>query len=129
MLKVLVVDDKKTFRDAIIFKLKKDGFTTFQAENGEEALTVSKVGKPDLIMLDLQMPVMDGFETLSKLRKSGDWGKKVKVIILTNFQLDNKITEKMVALKPMYYMVKTDWSLEEISTKIKELIGDPQLGM
>ena len=82
--KILIVEDD----EPIIFSLSKklELFKTVKvlcARNGEEGLSMALVEKPDLILLDIVMPEMDGIEMLRRLRKN-DWGKTVKVIILSN---------------------------------------------
>lgn len=125
MTKILVIDDEDVTRKVLCQSLKRDGFIPFQADNGKEGLEIAKIEKPDLILLDIAMPIMDGLETIKLLRQMGDYGKHVAVVILTNFTPSTEILNKMIEAKPMYYMVKSDWSLEEISEKVKELIGNP----
>lgn len=81
---VLVVDDEANFREIISAQLGASGFRIATAENGDQALTYAEQMKPDLILLDMKMPGMDGAETLAKL-KSKDEVKDIKVVFLSNF--------------------------------------------
>lgn len=128
MLRILVIDDQKSVRDMIGKALKSKGFLVITAKNGKEGVKLSLKEQPDLIMADLQMPVMDGLKTIKKIRESGDWGMHAKVVILTNFPPDNLIINKMAFVNPLYYMIKTDWSLEEITAKVIEIVGNPNAG-
>lgn len=82
--RVLVVDDEKLFRDLYRQILEAEGFEVFSAGNGVECLEIIKQCKPDLILLDMQMPVMDGAQTLIKLREDPET-KDVKTVFLTAF--------------------------------------------
>ncbi|GAB5410514.1 MAG: response regulator transcription factor [Balneolaceae bacterium] len=79
---ILVVDDEKDLLDLIEYNLKKEGFNVLKAENGEEGIAVAKEGKPDLVLLDIMMPKMDGLEAVEIMRKDDDL-KKIPIIFLT----------------------------------------------
>lgn len=79
---ILVVDDEKDLLDLIEYNLKKEGFNVLKAENGEEGIAVAKEGKPDLVLLDIMMPKMDGLEAVEIMRKDDDL-KKTPIIFLT----------------------------------------------
>ena len=80
--KVLVVDDKEDNREFLTQLLAPAGFEVFQAVNGAEALTEFAAKRPQLILMDLRMPVMDGYEAIRRIR-AGDGGKAVKIIAVT----------------------------------------------
>lgn len=120
---ILVVDDIKAIRESLALKLKQEGHEILQAENGKKGLKIAFEEKPDLIICDLLMPVMDGFEMVKSLRNDGKWGKNVKVIILTNLSPDNEVYNKMPEPKPIYYMVKSNWTLQELGAKVEEILG------
>ena len=82
--KILIVEDEASLRKALVEKFQREGFETFLAFDGVEGLDQAERIQPDLILLDIIMPKMDGMTMLKKLRESGDWGKQVPVIILTN---------------------------------------------
>tara|TARA_R110000868_G_scaffold306734_1_gene568026 strand:+ start:55729 stop:56433 length:705 start_codon:yes stop_codon:yes gene_type:complete len=79
---ILVVDDEKDLLDLIEYNLKKEGFNVLKAENGEEGIAVAKEGKPDLVLLDIMMPKMDGLEAVEIMRKDDDL-KNIPIIFLT----------------------------------------------
>jgi two-component system alkaline phosphatase synthesis response regulator PhoP len=79
---ILVVDDEQDLLDIISYNLKKDGFDVIVAENGRAALELAKVHKPDLILLDIMMPELDGFQ-VCKILKEDDHLKKIPVMFLT----------------------------------------------
>ncbi len=79
---ILVVDDEKDLLDLIEYNLKKEGFNVLRAENGEQGIAVAKEGKPDLVLLDIMMPKMDGLEALELMRKDDDL-KNIPIIFLT----------------------------------------------
>ncbi len=117
---VLITEDEKILRDALRLKLASEGFIVLEAKNGEEGLDIALKEHPDIILLDLVMPKMDGMSMLRKIRED-IWGKNVPVIILTNLSsADEDINKDITKLEPTYYFVKTDKKLEEVVEKIKE---------
>ena len=79
---ILVVDDERDLLDLIEYNLKKEGFKVLKAENGEEGISKAKEHRPDLILLDIMMPKMDGLEAVEIMRKDEDL-KKTPIIFLT----------------------------------------------
>ncbi len=79
---ILVVDDEKDLLDLIEYNLKKEGFKVLKAENGEKGIEVAKEHKPDLVLLDIMMPKMDGLEAVEIMRKD-DALKRIPIIFLT----------------------------------------------
>lgn len=83
MRKILVVDDNSDNQDILIFRLRRMGnFELLAASNGKEALEVAARVRPDLIFMDLRMPVMDGYEATVLLRQT-EWGKDLPIIAVT----------------------------------------------
>ena len=80
--RVLVVEDEPNIREIINFNLENWGFEVIQAEDGETALAMAEEYSPDLILLDLMLPKMDGIEVCRRL-KSGFWTSRIPVIMLT----------------------------------------------
>lgn len=87
MAKIAIVEDEAAIRRMYALKLKFSEFEVCEAENGEHGLKIIEEHKPDLILLDLRMPKMNGDEMLRELR-STVWGEKIPVIILTNISKD-----------------------------------------
>ncbi|MDO8495243.1 MAG: response regulator [bacterium] len=121
--RVLVVEDEQLTRQALADELTNEGFVVLQAGNGEEGLQMALKEHPDLILLDVVMPKLDGISVMSKLRED-DWGKDVPIIILTVLDSDDAILEKIVQNKPAYYLIKkNELHAEEIVSKVKEKLG------
>ncbi|RNC83062.1 MAG: response regulator [Balneola sp.] len=79
---ILVVDDEKDLLDLIEYNLKKEGFQVLKAENGEQGINLAKESKPDLVLLDIMMPKMDGLEAVEIMRKDDEL-KRIPIIFLT----------------------------------------------
>lgn len=115
---ILVVDDEESYRNLFSNKLRNEGFLVLEAKDGKEGLQIALLKNPDLILLDLAMPGMDGMSMLSALRKD-DWGKNARVIILTNVSDNAKIAEA-IKNETFTYLVKSDMSMEELVSKVKK---------
>jgi DNA-binding response OmpR family regulator len=123
MKKILVIEDELAYSRLLNDQLTAKGYTVIEAENGEKGLALAKKEKPDLILLDIRMPKMDGMTMLNLLRKD-DEGEKIKVIMLTNLEPDDKIITQIVKTQPTYYCIKSDIKLEDLMEKIKALTTD-----
>ena len=121
--KILIVEDEAPLRNAVSDILSFEGFTIFQGKNGQEGLDVALAQQPDLILLDLMMPVMDGLTMLEKLRQSNDWGKHVPVILLTNINDPEKVAQATQA-GSYDFLVKSDWNIEDVVKKIKTKLAE-----
>lgn len=118
--KILIVEDEASTIQALTEKLSEAGFVILQAKNGREGLKISLDKHPDLILLDIIMPKMDGLTMLKKLRKD-NWGKNASVIILTNLTDPRKLSEAAgEAILGLW--VKTDWRLDELVGAVKKKI-------
>ena len=123
MKKILVVEDELAYSKLLTSQLTAKGYKVIGAVNGKKGLEMAQSENPDLIVLDIRMPVMDGMTMLDLLRKE-IWGKAIKVIMLTNLEPDDKIIGKVVTDEPSYYFVKSDIKLENLLDKIKELLWE-----
>ncbi len=113
---VLVVDDDESLRFVLVDKLSQSGFEAVGAVDGEEGLKTALEIHPNIILLDLLMPKMGGWEVLEKLR--ADWGKKAHVIVLTGIEsLEN--VAKGAENGVLGYIVKSKLSLDEIVKQIE----------
>ena len=120
--KILVVEDEKSLCDAIMDILRRAGFLPIEAKNGKEGVELALREHPDLILLDLIMPVMDGMTAFKMIREDA-WGAKVPVIILTNLSATSEqLVNDMVTHKPMHYLIKSDWKLHDVVSKIEEIL-------
>lgn len=118
--KILVIEDDKSLRNAIVEKLMHNEFKTVGAEDGEKGIQLSLEWKPDLVVLDLLMPKMDGITVLKGLRTN--FGKELPVIILTNVEPDDKMISDIIEYQPTYYFVKSDIELDKLVTHIRETL-------
>jgi DNA-binding response OmpR family regulator len=120
--KILIVEDEAPLRNAVTDILSFEGFTVFQAKNGQEGLDLALKEHPDLILLDLMMPIMDGLTMLEKLRQDAEFGKTAAVILLTNINDPEKVA--MATEAGSYdFLVKSDWNIEDVVKKIKGRLG------
>lgn len=119
--KILIVEDEPGIIDPLKKKLEIEGFTVITAENGRDGLETARNEHPDLILLDITMPVMDGIEMLRHLRNDG-WGKSAKVMILTNLDFNVKASDAF-KYGVYEYLVKSNWNLADIVGKIKSELG------
>lgn len=118
---ILIVEDESSLLLVLHDRLLSEGFQILKAKNGQEALALALKEHPDLILLDLLMPVMDGITMLRKLREDA-WGKNANVIVLTNLGGDEKLVEAKT-LGVTDYLVKADWKIEDVVQKIKNQIA------
>ncbi|OGM73903.1 hypothetical protein A3H21_04765 [Candidatus Woesebacteria bacterium RIFCSPLOWO2_12_FULL_42_8] len=116
--KILIVEDEDSLLSALVDKFLKAGYRVVTARDGEEGLTVALREQPDLILLDIVMPKMDGIALLRQLRDNS-WGQGVPVILLTNLTDSKKIGEGM-DLKAENFLVKSDWKIEDVVGKVKD---------
>lgn len=95
--KILVVDDNADNRDLVVLRLKTIGpYEILEASNGKEALKIAADSKPDLIFMDLMMPVMDGWQATRTLRET-EWAKKLPIIAFTAYTSDSDIANALEA--------------------------------
>jgi len=116
-----VGEDDKFLSNIYKTKLTKIGFQVDHALNGEEALKMARENKPDLILLDLIMPVKDGFETLKELKADSSL-KDVQVIILSNLSQEED-RQRVLNLGAVEYVVKAYVSFSEIVRLVKKYLA------
>ncbi len=118
--KILIIEDDKFIRDLLVQKLKKEGFLTIEALDGEEGVKVAKAEKPNIILLDLILPGMDGFEVL-KILKGDPITSSFPVIILSNLgQKEDK--ERAIGLGAEDFMIKAHFTPSEIISTIRSVL-------
>jgi len=119
---ILLVEDEESLIEPLKIFLNKRGYTLIRAKNGDEGLKMAKEYKPDLIITDILMPIMDGLTMLEKLRKD-PWGKSAKVIVLTNHPDQIPIgSSKRYTYE--HRMIKSDVSMVEVTKKIESILKD-----
>jgi CheY-like chemotaxis protein len=119
--KVLIVEDEPALADALVLKFKHEGYDAFKAENGQMGLDMAIAQKPNIILLDLMMPVMDGKTMLKKLRDLPDF-KTLPVLILTNAGDVDNIRETQTYYNANGFLIKSNVNPEDIVSKVKDLI-------
>ena len=117
MIKVLVVEDKEIIRRAIVDELVLDKFGVSEAADGEEALAKVISEKPDIIILDILLPKMNGLDVFKKIRSNPKIAD-TKVVMLTNIEADDKMIKEIVSLNPCFYLNKASLSLSELPDRI-----------
>lgn len=116
--KVLVIEDDPMYRRILVDTLKKENCTVIEADNGRKGLELALKEHPDLIMVDIMMPVMSGMEMAKELRKDA-WGKNASLIILTNLTSEKTIAE-FLADGAYDYLIKTAWTANEIIKRVMQ---------
>lgn len=122
---ILIVEDDTTLRRVLKDTLLKENFEVLEAKNGEEGLDVSLKKHPDLILLDIIMPKMDGISMLKKLREN-EWGKTALIIMLTNLEDNQKILEALT-YNVCDYFIKSDFGTDKMIEIIKEKLKNSNL--
>lgn len=119
--KILIVEDDVALLNVLAEKFEREEMAVLKAEDGEEGLATALKERPDLILLDILMPKINGLEMLKNLRRD-QWGASVPVLILTNLTDAEKIGE---AIKRGAYefLIKSDWSLGDIVNKVKDRLS------
>lgn len=113
---ILIIDDDRILSKILVNKLTHEGFKVTHEKDGQAGLKRAMSLHPDLIMLDIVMPVMDGLTVLKSLR-ADSWGKNIPVIILSN--LDEAETSASIGGKIEGYLVKTEWSLDDMVKTVR----------
>lgn len=122
MKKILFVEDEEALQKTLGEVLKQEGYEVVSAFDGETGLNLVKSEKPDLILLDLIMPKMTGFEVLKKLKADGET-KDIPVIVLTNLESIGDVG-KAIEAGATTYLVKAQYSLDEVLEKVKKALGE-----
>jgi len=118
--KILIIDDETVLLELLSSKMRQSGFIAIEARDGDEGLQKALSEHPDLILLDIIMPKMDGVTMLKKLRED-PWGKNVLVVVLTNLNTAESV-EKSLANGVYDYLVKIDYTLDELVEIVKKRI-------
>jgi DNA-binding response OmpR family regulator len=124
--KILIVEDEEILLTALSEELKSEGFNIVGAKDGVEGVEKAQVEKPDLILLDLVMPRLDGIGALKQL-KEGEQTKDIPVVILTNLSDYDKISDALT-LGAMDYLVKANYRLEDLVNKVKTVLERKNAG-
>ena len=118
--KVLIVEDDAFISSIYKTKLEREGFEALTAENGVEAMKLLEAIVPDMMLLDIIMPYMDGMEVLKSIKKDDRW-KKIPVILLTNLSEKEKIDEAL-GIGADDYLLKSHFTPSEVLEKVNSLL-------
>ena len=117
--KVLIIEDEEALSTALQLKLSSAGFNVTVILNGKDGLETALSGSFDLILLDLILPLIDGFTILGKLKEAG---KKTPVIVLSNLSQAEDV-EKAKNLGALDYLVKSDIQLSKVLEYVQKVVG------
>lgn len=118
MAKILIIEDEKVLLKALVTKFTAEGFDVITAKDGKAGLDKAIDEKPDIMLVDIILPEMDGVTMLENLRKD-EWGKTAKAIILTNLADEAKLEEAR-SNNVNDYLIKSDWKLEDVVKRVRE---------
>ena len=119
--KVAIIEDDQAISQMYRIKFESEGYDVDTAENGKLGLELCEKMIPDIILLDLMMPEMNGDEMLEKLRKT-TWGKKIKVVILTNMG-EQEIPASVKQLNVSAVILKADMTPRQVAELVKKTIN------
>lgn len=110
--KILIVEDEVALANVLADRLMAEGYGIIKAANGQEGLDKALAEHPNLILLDINMPVMNGIDMLKSLRQD-EYGKKVEVVLLTNVNEYQSLADTL-AEGAHDYLIKSDWKLDDV---------------
>jgi two-component system alkaline phosphatase synthesis response regulator PhoP len=119
--KILIADDEPSIVAAVEFLLQRHGYEVHVARNGEEALELVEAHHPDLVLLDVMMPLKSGYEVCMRMREREDW-RHIKIIMLSAKGRDVEVTKGLSMGADIY--VTKPFSTRELVSKIKGLLGE-----
>ena len=122
MKKILFVEDEQALQKTFGDLLKSEGYEVVSAFDGEAGLAMAKSEKPDLILLDLILPKMHGFEVLQHIKDNLETSD-IPLIVLTNLEGMGDV-EKALELGATTYLVKANYSLDEVLEKVRKALGE-----
>lgn len=117
---IAIIEDDQAISQMYRFKFEAENYTVETAENGKLGLELAEALKPDIILLDLMMPEMNGDEMLAALRKTS-WGKSIKVIILTN-KGEQEVPDSVKHLDVSAVILKADMTPRQVAEVVKKTL-------
>lgn len=121
MTKIAIIEDDPVIRQMYLMKFEAAGFTVGTAENGKEGVALVEKLSPDIVLLDISMPVMSGDEALTAIRAES-WGKDVPVMILTNLG-EEEAPKTLRVLGIHSYIVKAELTPRQVVDRVKKALG------
>jgi DNA-binding response OmpR family regulator len=122
MKKIAIIEDDQAISQMYRMKFENEGYEVETAENGEIGFELIKKMKPDMILLDVMMPIMNGDEMLAKLRLE-PWGKDTKVIILTNIG-EQELPKDLASLDVLDVILKAELTPRQVADRVKKELGE-----
>ncbi|MCD4761187.1 response regulator [bacterium] len=120
--KILIVEDDDFLLQMYATKLELEGFKVLEASNGIQGLKMAQREKPDLMLLDLNLPELSGFEVLAQLKREDDT-KNIRVLVLTNYSQKDHI-DRCLKLGADDYLIKAHFVPSEVIEKIKNILSE-----
>jgi DNA-binding response OmpR family regulator len=120
-MKIAIIEDDLAIAQMYSIKFETEGYQVQSAENGKLGLELVEKMRPDIVLLDLMMPEMNGDEVLTLMRKT-DWGKDIKVIILTNMG-EQEAPEILKQLNVSAFIVKADMTPKQVAELVKSKLS------
>jgi DNA-binding response OmpR family regulator len=117
--KILIADDEPNIVTALEFLLQRNGYEVYTARNGEDALQLVEAHQPDLVLLDVMMPVRSGYEVCQRMRERADW-RHIKIIMLTAKGRDVEMNKGLSIGADLY--ITKPFSTQELVAKINGLL-------
>jgi len=124
--KILIVEDEESLLNVLTDEFTERGFEVIGAQDGAEGLSRALREKPDIILLDVIMPVMDGITMLEWLRKENEWGESVPIILLSNLTPSDDTVESFNRLREkggrsnLRYVQKSEWMLSDVVEAVQK---------
>lgn len=118
---ILIVDDEESLVNVLARKFEEEGVNVITAQNGKVGLEKALAEHPDIILLDIMMPEMDGFDVMRHLQED-EWGKTVPIILLTNSSSIETVA-KAVSTGMSEFLVKTDMRLDDVVERVNHHLG------
>ena len=117
MKKIAIIEDDQAISQMYRMKFESEGYQVETAENGKLGLELAEKMKPDMILLDIMMPEMNGDEMLAQMREQ-PWGKHIKVMVLTNVG-EEELPHRLSTLDVLDIILKADMTPRQVSDKVK----------
>ena len=118
--KILIADDEPNIVAALEFLLQRSGFEVYVARNGDEALKLIEIHRPDLVLLDVMMPQRSGYEVCQRVRENEDW-RHIKIVMLSAKGREVEVNKGLSIGADLY--VTKPFSTRELVAKINGLLG------
>ena len=117
MKKIAIIEDDQAISQMYRMKCENEGYAVETAENGKIGLELIEKMRPDMILLDIMMPIMNGDEMLAELRKES-WGKNIKVMVLTNIG-EQELPKSLTSLGVLDIILKAELTPRQVADKVK----------